>query len=113
MNIELVRILATLGVAAIMAGGAYLANRFQKGTRENKLIDQLQEEITGLKTAQREANEERARERAEDRERMNRIEARDRVYIPFILRQQAHIEQGLGPPAPPIPKVILDYLNDD
>jgi len=95
MNIELVRILSTIAVAGIGLGGVYLANRFQKGTRENKLIDQLQEEMKSM------------------RKRMDSFEARDRVYIPFILRQQAHIESGLGPPAPPIPKVILDYLNDD
>lgn len=95
MNIELVRILSTLAVAAIGVGGVYLANRFQKGTRENRIIDQLQEEMRSM------------------RNRMDRFEARDKAYIPHILRLNMHIEQGLGPPAPPIPKVILDYLNDD
>jgi len=95
MTMEILRIVATLAVAGIAAAGAYFANRFQKGTRENKLIDQLQEEMKSM------------------RRRMDGFEARDRVYIPFILKQQQHIEQGLGPPAPPIPKVILDYLSDD
>lgn len=94
MNIEHVRILSTFAVALVGAAGVYFANRFQKGTRENKIIDQLQEEMSAMRI------------------RMDKFEARDKVYIPHILRLNWHIEQGLGPPAPPIPQVILDYLND-
>lgn len=94
MNIELIRILAPFAVAIVGAAGVYFANRFQKGTRENRMIDQLQEQMGAMQ------------------ERMDKFEARDKVYIPHILRLNWHIEQGLGPPAPPIPQVILDYLND-
>ena len=94
MSEELIRGLVTIAVALVGAGGVYLANRFQKGTRENKLIDQLQEQ---MKTMQK---------------RMDGFEARDKAYIPHILRLNWHIEQGLGPPAPPIPKVILEYLTE-
>lgn len=94
MSSELLSGLVTLAVALVGAGGVYLANRFQKGTRENKIIDQLQEEMNSM------------------RGRMDRFEARDKVYIPHILKLNWHIEQGLGPPAPAIPQVILDFLND-
>lgn len=64
-----------------------------KGKPENALIDQLQQEMKTM------------------RARMDGFEARDRVYIPHIIRLNLHIEQGLGPPAPKIPKVIQEYLD--
>ena len=66
-----------------------------KGKPENALIDQLQEEMKKM------------------RRRMDGFEARDRVYIPHIIRLNMHIEQQLGPPAPKIPKVIQDYLDQE
>jgi hypothetical protein len=75
--------------------GAWLvANIQHKGRPENALIDQLQEEMGKM------------------RKRMDRFEARDRVYIPHIILLNAHIEQGLGPPAPRIPKVIQELLDE-
>lgn len=93
MNAQLMSGLVTILVAVIGVSGVYFANRFQKGTRENKMIDQLQEQ---LKTVQN---------------RMDEFEARDRIYIPHILQLNWHIETGKGPPAPPIPRVILDFIN--
>lgn len=93
MILELVRVLSPFAVALVGFGGVYFANRFQKGTRENKIIDQLQEEMKSM------------------RKRMDRFEARDRVYIPHILRLNMHIEQRLPPPAPPLPQVIAEYLD--
>ena len=81
-------------VAVIGAFGAWLTTKIQhKGKPENALIDQMQQELASL------------------RARMNGFEARDLVYIPHILRLNMHIEQGLGPPAPRIPKVIQSYLD--
>ena len=59
------------------------------------MVDQLQEEMKDM------------------RKRMDRFEARDKAYIPHILKLNYHIEQNLGPPAPPIPQVILDFLNNE
>ncbi|GAA3705140.1 hypothetical protein GCM10023081_46620 [Arthrobacter ginkgonis] len=84
----------TIVTAAITAIVTIITIKIQhRGKPENALIDQLQDEMGKM------------------RNRMDRFEARDRVYIPHILRLNAHIEAGLGPPAPPIPKVILDYLE--
>lgn len=82
-------------IVALIAGGfaAYTAHIQHKGKPENALIDQMQQELASLRT------------------RMNAFEARDLVYIPHIIRLNMHIEQGLGPPAPKIPKVIQAYLD--
>lgn len=89
-------VVALVVVAVIAALSTRAASRIQhKGKPENALIDQMQEELSKM------------------RRRMDRFEARDRVYIPHILRLNHHIETGLGPPAPPIPNVIIDYLEAD
>lgn len=81
-------------VAAIGAAGVWLTAKIQhRGRPENALIDQMQQELASL------------------RARMNGFEARDLVYIPHIIRLNMHIEQGLGPPAPRIPRVIQSYLE--
>lgn len=87
--------------AAITGLVAWIAVKVQhKGKPENALIDQLQENQTAqdAKIARLE-------------KRQTQFEARDRVYIPHIIRLNLHIEQQLGPPAPKIPKVIQDYLD--
>lgn len=81
-------------VALIAATVGWGSSRVQKGTRENKLIDQLQEQVNNLEA------------------RLGNFEKRDRVYLPHILRLNLHIEQGLGPPAPPLPNVLEEYLKE-
>lgn len=81
-------------VALIAAGSAWLTSKIQnQGRPENAIIDQLQEEVKRM------------------RQRMDGFEARDLVYIPHIIRLNSHIDQGLGPPAPKIPKVIQQFLD--
>ena len=81
--------------------GAWLVAKIQhKGRPENAMIDQLQEN---------QAAQDKKLRRLETR--IVEFEARDRVYIPHIIRLNLHIEQGLGPPAPKIPKVIQSYIE--
>ena len=88
-------------VAVVGFGGAWLTSKIQnKGRPENALIDQLQEN---------QVSQDKKIARLETRQ--IRFEARDRVYIPHIIRLNMHIEQQLGPPAPKIPKVIQDFLD--
>lgn len=97
MNIEQsdwLRLLSTIIVAAITLAGVVFANRTQRGSREHKMVDQFQEQMKAMSA------------------RVEALEARDKVYIPHILRLMLHIDQGKGPPAPPIPKVIRDFLED-
>lgn len=95
MTEELIRGLALVLVALVTVTGVIYANRTQKGTRENRMVDQLQEDVDGL------------------RKRMVDFEARDRVYLPHIMRLNLHIEQEIGPPAPPLPQVIQNYLTSE
>jgi len=88
-------IVGTVSVAVIGGCVTWLVAKIQhKGKPENALIDQLQEQLNKVDV------------------RLAKFEARDRVYIPHIIRLNMHIEQGLGPPAPKIPKVIQDYLDE-
>lgn len=114
--------LGVLVSSLLLFFGAVLAHRAQKGTRENKMIDQQQEDIAALKAdmAQMKLDHktemdamklERADETREFKRRMTSIEERDRVYIPHILMLNRHIELELGPPAPAIPPVIAAYLR--
>lgn len=81
--------------------GAWLVAKIQhKGKPENALIDQLQEQQIA-----------QDRKLARLEKRIVDFEARDEVYIPHIIRLNLHIEQGLGPPAPKIPKVIQAYID--
>jgi len=81
--------------------GAWLVAKIQhKGKPENALIDQLQEQQLA-----------QDRKLARLEKRIVDFEARDEVYIPHIIRLNLHIEQGLGPPAPKIPKVIQAYID--
>lgn len=82
-------------VAFIAATVGWGSSRVQKGTRENKLIDQLQEQLNNVE------------------ERLKNFEQRDRVYLPHIMRLNLHIEKGIGPPAPPLPAILAAYLTED
>ncbi|MDJ0321646.1 hypothetical protein [Pseudarthrobacter sp. PS3-L1] len=119
--------IVTVSVALIGFAGVVVTKRVQKGTRENTLIDQLQEQIESMKAehaADKEARrlerieqakdqETRRLERIEDHRRMSKIEQRDRVYIPHILKLNRHIDQNLGPPAPPVPNPVQEYLDEE
>lgn len=94
-------IVGSVAVAVVGLCGTWLATKIQhKGKPENALIDQMQENM-----ATQDAKIARLEKRQEQ------FEARDRVYIPHIIRLNMHIEQQLGPPAPKIPKVIQDFLD--
>lgn len=112
----------TVVAAALGLWGIFAAHKAQKGTPENRLIDQQQEDIQALKAdmAQMKTDHvtemanlklERAEETREFKRRMSAIEDRDRVYIPHILMLNRHIEMEIGPPAPAIPSVIDTYLR--
>jgi hypothetical protein len=96
MNPELLHYIVPILTAAIGGLIAVLVAKIQnRGRPEHTMIDQLQQQLDRVE------------------KRVEKFEARDRVYIPFILKQNRHIELGLGPPAPKIPKVIQDYLDSD
>ncbi|ALD63989.1 hypothetical protein AFL94_08720 [Arthrobacter sp. LS16] len=91
-------------VAALAAWATRAAHRTQKGSRENALIDQLQEQLL------------QADKRADKQdERMEKIEAKlekvgrtSRVRLDYIYRLRHHIDTGQPPPAPEWPAGIHD-----
>ena len=88
-------------VAVIGAASAWLTSLLQnKGKPENALIDQLQENQASQSTRM-----------AAMEKRIAAFESRDVLYIPHIIRLNAHINQNLGPPAPRMPKAIREYLD--
>jgi hypothetical protein len=94
-------LIGPLVVGLIAAVAGWVTTRIQhRGKPENALIDQLQEN---------QAAQDKKLARLETR--IVEFEARDQVYIPHIIRLNLHIEQGLGPPAPKIPKVIQSYID--
>lgn len=80
--------------AVISAFVAVVTTRIQfRGKPENSLIDQLQEELRDV------------------RKRIYRLESRDRVYLPHILRLNQMIER-LGGVAPDLPGPLQAYLDE-
>lgn len=78
--------LVPLGAAIIGLLGGVLTMRIQnRGRPENAFIDQLQEELKELR-------------------------GRDRIYLPYIFYLH-HIIERLGGTAPPLPKIVKDYLD--
>lgn len=102
----------TIAAAVVGVWGLSVANKHQKGTREDRLIDQLQEELDKLKANQVQMKADHASEFKELKKRVLLSEVRDQTYIPFILKQHQHIELNLGPPAPPLPQIIKDFLAE-
>lgn len=102
----------TLAAAVVGVWGLSVANKHQKGTREDRLIDQLQEELSKLREDQKQMRLDHKAEAAELKNRVSQIELRDQTYIPHILKLNWHIEQNLGPPAPAIPQIIQDFLAE-
>ena len=89
-------------VAFLGFGGAWLTSRIQhKGKPENALIDQLQEQQSSANARM-----------ASLEKRIAAFEARDMLYIPHIIRLNAHIDGNYGPPAPRMPKAIQAYLDE-
>jgi cobalamin biosynthesis protein CobD/CbiB len=80
--------------ALISAFVAVITTRIQfRGKPENSLIDQLQEELKDV------------------RKRIYRLESRDRVYLPHILRLNQIIER-MGGTAPDLPGPLQNYLDE-
>lgn len=99
-----VPLLAFLGTIALVIGGGFGALLTYRATRagakkdaENKLIDQLQEELAEHRIA---AN---ARATAQD-ERMNRLEPLVDGYRDYAHELRSHIFDGNPPPPPEWPK---------
>lgn len=95
-------IIAIVGALGL-AGGSFLTARIQKrGTVENLLIDQLQEQVAAA---------DRRTEAVEKRERAQR--RRERMLDDYIAQLRQHISDGNPPPPPPWPFGLLSEVDQD
>lgn len=74
-------------VAAIATVIAAVVNRGK--SRENQLIDQLQEEVTNLRV------------------RFGQMERNELILRLYVFQLQSHIADGKPPPPPPLPPELL------
>jgi len=125
MPVEVQVALLTLLGTALVAGGAIIGHllsaRAQKraatiqseaaqATRENNLIDQLQEELSTSRAEQAAARAEQAARMTAQESRMNALEERNGVlvdrndrYRDLLHKHRAHIWDQLPPPPPEWP----------
>lgn len=90
-------------IVTVIVGGA-IALWPKKGTLEHQLIDQLQEEVTGLRTR---VDAVEAREVI--RERYVRVlEKRDQAWSRYHTEVAIGVEKGSIPPMPPLPAVLME-----
>ena len=102
-------VIAAVTVAAIAAGGTYLAARVQnKGRPEHALIDQLQEEVTSLRTEKSKEMTEMKKDIAELKAEQSKAKRRERIRDDYINKLRRHIEDGNPPPAPDWPEGLYD-----
>lgn len=91
-------------VGALAAWATRAASRAQKGSRENALIDQLQEQLI-----QADKRADKQDERLDKMEaKLNQVLRVSRVRLDYIYRLRHHIDTGQPPPAPEWPAGIHD-----
>lgn len=91
-------------VAALAAWATRAAHRTQKGSRENVLIDQLQEQL--IQADKRADKQDERMEKIETK--LNTVMRTSRVRLDYIYRLRHHIDTGQPPPSPDWPAGIHD-----
>lgn len=90
--------IASIIVAGIGGFTTYLvAKANRKGTSENLLIDQYQEDNASLRTELALANN-----------KIEKQESRERVLIDYVYKLHQHIMEGKAPPPPEFPRELLN-----
>lgn len=89
--------------------GAWLVAKIQhKGRPENALIDQLQEQITSDRTANKETTDGMKADIRELREEQRKAKKREQVRDTYIIQLREHINAGNPPPPPAWPDGLYD-----
>lgn len=110
MSAQWASILGALCVALGGAIGAWLSSR-KPGSRENALIDQLQEELARARGLEREKVTALESEHEGMKRRMSRLESRELLWRQYVFALQAHINEGAPPPPPPFPTELLGFFD--
>lgn len=92
-------IVAIVGVWGVKAG-----SKAQKGSRENLIIDQLQEQVDKASARSDKQDERMGRIEKE----LDRFKMRERIRDEYINRLRAHILAGNPPPPPDWPQGLYD-----
>lgn len=94
----------TTAIAAVLGlAGAWVGTRFQRGTPENRLIDQLQEELAARDKRITDLEASHADRIGRLEARQDRSEKREQILRDYISRLRRHIDTDQGPPAPDWP----------
>lgn len=101
-------------IAGAGLGSGYIVARVNKGkSRENDLINQLQEERDSA-VEQKKLQEESTLGRIEALEQKSREqETREYTLIDYIFELWTHIHEGKGPPPPTMPVMLLGNRKKD
>lgn len=98
------QVVVPIVVAALAAWAGKAAHKAQKGSRENAIIDQLQEQLN--RADQRSDKQDERMLRIE--EKLNAVIRVSRVRLDYIYRLRHHIDTGQPPPAPEWPPGVHD-----
>jgi hypothetical protein len=97
-------------IVALIAGGfaTYTAHIQHKGRPEHALIDQLQEEVTSLRTEKATEMAAMKKDIADLKTEQDKSKRRERIRDDYISKLRRHIEDGNPPPAPEWPEGLYD-----
>ena len=95
-----------IAVAGIISG-AVVARINKAGTRENQIIDQVQEERDAIAQAKKELKEDFEKRIESLESKLNGLEIRERIFVSYVMTLQNWINEGKGPPPPPWPEALL------
>ena len=98
------QVLVPIVVAGLGTWGYAISKKAQKGTRENAIIDQLQEQVD---KADERSDKQDARMARIEKE-LDRFKVRERIRDDYIVTLRRHIEIGAPPPPPPWPAGLND-----
>ena len=102
--------MASPWIVALIAGGfaLYTAHIQHKGKPEHALIDQLQEEVTSLRTEKAAEMAVMKKDITDLKEEQRKSKKRERIRDDYINKLRRHIEEGKPPPAPEWPEGLYD-----
>jgi seryl-tRNA synthetase len=95
--------------ALIAAGMTWLSTKIQhRGKPENALIDQLQEQISADRAANKETTDAMKQDIKDLKEEQKKAKKREQVRDNYIIQLREHINAGNPPPPPAWPEGLYD-----
>lgn len=96
----------TGGIAALatVIASYFTARLGKSGSRENQIIDQIQEERAAERQENAKLRDEMRQQVSDMRSELTRYRERDRISHDYIMRLRQHIWDGASPPPPEWPE---------